>query len=438
MKEKILFLLLVVYFVVTQSYDKFICSPGIDFYHFWGISKAHLWSTDPLGNPYTHQAQYAASLNAHAEDSEDARLKTVNVYRRTLQLTGTPLCYAVFGFLPKNYSNAFSLFQIAQVLLFISSVLMLGWLFRADFLWISMFALLLTVKYDPFLSDLLVGNVNAIQFFVVVVIMVFIERWPAAGSTDGQFCRSTLLLFALVALSLFKPNLMLITLFLAAHLWARQGTRAFALAALASAALCVALVIFPCLSFHSWTVWQDWYYLGLGGNYENLAFPVKLGNFASVPIFSELLGIPLVAVIAGMAAALVLSVVVTLGWVSANSRSGLRNIWSTAVLSIQDPHLMAAAAIVATFALAPLLWLHYYTVLLFPISWLLWSKRRWSYAIGMGVISILMIAFQPIYVSLELLFAIPYSYALSWVPLWIAVLAEMALHNQDYSVLEKA
>jgi hypothetical protein len=97
---------------------------------------------------------------------------------------------------------------------------------------------------------------------------------------------------ALVFLTLLKPNLALVTLLLAATLWIRQGTAVFGRAALAAACLAVILLALPCLQFHSWQVWLDWYRYARGLETGKLISSIPQGNYASVIMAAKSLGMP--------------------------------------------------------------------------------------------------------------------------------------------------
>jgi hypothetical protein len=430
MKPKILILLLLASTVFFQIKGIFSSTAGFDFYNPWAVCNAQKWSIAPLGNPYIDAARYAEVLNAHANHSQDPRFKAANEARRVLvQLTGTPLFYAAFGYLPADYSHAYVIFQKIQIVLFILSVLILGRLYRGDLFCVSLFVLLLSILYQPIVSDFLVGNVNAIQLFMLALLMVIVE-WESAANTPGrQLRRGVVLLFAMAALSLFKPNLAMVAVFLAANLWIRRGTRLFAIAAAGAVALSLALAVLPCLSFHSWTIWQDWFRTVFCGDHNKIVVLVADGNYATVPIISEAIGIPNIAGTLGLAAALVLSLVGALWIFNPGARWSLTSIREVAVRSIQDPHLAAAAAVVVTLALAPLVWVHYYTFLLLPAFWLIWTKHRWSQSDTMGMLSILLCSVPSLLNNIGLGRVAIYCYSISLIPLWIGIVTEMALRQ---------
>ena len=110
---------------IIISFSRFSQSPGIDFYQYWGVIKAKQWSIGQLKSPSAEQEKYAEVLNDHVAHSADLRLSKANETRRELQLLQTPLCYSIFTLLPANYSIAFGIFQIIQVILFLSALVLL-------------------------------------------------------------------------------------------------------------------------------------------------------------------------------------------------------------------------------------------------------------------------------------------------------------------------
>jgi hypothetical protein len=157
MKTTILVAVLLAFSALTVSIGNFGESAGVDFYQYWGVAKAQKWGGGKLKSPYVEQAQYAAFLNAYADGSSDSRLKKANRFRRELDLNQTPLCYAIFTFLPANYSLAFGIFQAAQIILMLAATVMLGLAFPGNRTGLLPLALLLLIFHQPLLSDLRVA-----------------------------------------------------------------------------------------------------------------------------------------------------------------------------------------------------------------------------------------------------------------------------------------
>ena len=150
--------------------------PGIDFYNLWGVSKVHKWSDQVLKNPYVDVEKYEASLHAHAKNSSDLRLKKADQYKQDnkkyLRLTQTPLFYFIFALLPEDYSLAFGIYQALQVILFVTSVIiMLNSIRDEKWLAVLPLAFFLAIFYGPLRSDLRVGNFNCFLLFLPSVVI---------------------------------------------------------------------------------------------------------------------------------------------------------------------------------------------------------------------------------------------------------------------------
>lgn len=272
--------------VIPSSISNFSVSPGMDFYQFWGVSKALKLSDHNLKSPYDENEKYAGILTAYADRSSDARLKQANGYhRQAMDLTGTPLFYAIFALLPANYTFAFGIYQTLQIVLFIASVVLLGSIYNKLKGGLLSLALLLVLIYEPLLSDLRVGNFNSIQLFALVLLIMFAGRM--ARSAHNPLIPSVIFMCSLVFITLLKPNLSLVTLLLAVHLWALRGTRIFSIASAVSGAFCAFIIVLTCLRFNSWLVWLDWYNFLKGVNGTKLFYPISQGNYATVLLYRE-------------------------------------------------------------------------------------------------------------------------------------------------------
>ena len=84
--------------------------------------------------------------------------------------------------------------------------------------------------------------------------------------------------------------------------------------------------------------------------------------------------------------------------------------------------------IVLSMATAPLYWLHYYVLLLIPALWLLSGPTSSAYVPGLAAGAVLMSSgiVEFVFRLLQWREAIPASIALSWLPLWGAILLHMS------------
>lgn len=410
-----------------------MASPGIDFYQFWGVSKAQKFSEHDLKSPYKEHEKYAEILSAYTDRSSDVRLKEANGYhRQAMDLTGTPLFYAVFALLPVNYTFAFGIYQALQIVLFIASVVLLASIYNEHKSGFLLLALLLVLIYEPLLSDLRVGNFNSIQLFALVLLIMFAKR--VASSNNNPLIPSVVFMCTLVFITLMKPNLSLVTLLLAVHLWALHGTRIFFRALVVSVAFFALLIALTSLQFNSWMVWMDWlnYINGVDGT--KLSYPISQGNYATVLLLSGLFDKSSFVIRILVGCALLFSVVSAVIMSLSEDKSNMEGIWQSAIESLRNPHLVVAAGITATLILSPLVWYHYYLLSLVPAFWMFSARPCWRHADKAGGLSILLTS-NVICGFFVFLFGyanvVPYVVASGLIPLWTGVLATLADKNKE-------
>jgi hypothetical protein len=432
-KTGILVAILLAFAALTVSVGNFRDAIGEDFYQYWGVEQAQKLSPRELKSPYVEPSRYAAVLNTYAAGSSDARLREASRYRHELELNQTPLCFSFFSFLPANYSLAFGFFQSVQIILFLAAIIMLGRGLGENWTGPLTLALVLLIFYQPLLSDLRVGNLNSLQFFALVLVTGLARRALTGRGTGDPLGPSIVFMGALVFLTLLKPNLTLVMLLLAAHLWTQVKPAVFARAALAAAGLAVILLALPCWQFHSWQVWPDWYRYSQGLDAKKLLAFIPQGNYALVLLGAKDLGVGVGGATALLAVALLAS------WLAALRLAvspGPRKIaaWGRAAArSLGDPYLSAALGVTLTLALAPLVWLHYYVLSLLPALWLLWGRQQWRLAWAAAGLALLLTSGVVSHVLMSFWGGdgwVPYSYALGWVPLWIGVLAAVAFNQK--------
>jgi len=414
-RTRIVILCFLAVLAVSESRGRFSGAGGVDFYHYWGIAKAIGRSEAALGSPYSAPERFAEVLNAHADSAGDERLKSVNRRRRDLDVTGTPLFYASFGFLPDDYSLAFALYQILQVALLIGALGLLGRRLGAPLIDSVTLALVAVVVYWPVISDLRVGNINCIQLFLLVAITLFADRGLDARSGAASVARQAALLSVLGLLTLFKPNVAIVTLLLAAHLWVRLGARSFLRAAIPAAAVSAAAFAYSCWTFASWTIWSEWLELVAA----RAVYPTFQGNYSTPALLDGVLGIGLRAATLGTGALLLLSALAVYFRTRPTERPGV----GTAVRrALRDPWYAVSAGVVITLATAKLAWSHYFVLSLLPALWLLWSPARTGAILAATSLFLTSAVLPAILIPLGGRSFIAYTVAASWVPLWIGVL----------------
>jgi hypothetical protein len=409
---------------------RFQVAKGIDFYQYWGVGKAQQWSSSPLKSPAAEQDKYAEVLNAHVAGSSDLRLVMANKIRRDLQLLQTPLCYSIFSLLPENFSFAFGIFQITQVILFLSALVLLSALYYGNWVRLLPWGFLLIIFYWPLWADLDKGNLNSLHLFGFALLLVLANSIRAKQALGPAIGTSIFFMAILVFLSLMKPSWNLVTLLLAAYLWVDRGTAIFVRAAAAGAACGAVLLALPCVQFGSWRVWQDWYRYLQSWNSASWLVRIPEGNYAPVLLVSQILGSSVSRAVILLGALLAVSLLIALMMAKEKEESVVRGMARAAIRSLRDYNLTMATGITATFFLSPLVWFHYYLISLIPAFWLLSPRHPWSQAHRAGLIAIILTS-NFITGLMRIWFGFTYQItcatcALGLVCLWAGILAAVA------------
>ena len=405
---------------------------GMDFYQFWGVPVALRLTGHTLGSPYRNGQRYVETLTAYTARMNDAKLKAANGFWGGPDFAGSPLLYTVFTLVSNDYTVAVQTFQALQIVLFLGAFLLLGALYRFDPFHLLCLALLCVLFYQPLLSDLRLANLGCFQLIGLTGLLFLgsaIGRAPLFLQRAGL---GALFLAALALLTLCKPNVALISALLAVHLGVRHGPRLFVAAALPAAVVAALLLILPCLYFGSWTVWREWYDFVYGSNASMLVRPVTDGNFSTAVLLASWLGLDVFAVSLVLLGLLATSLIVAAGWSSIASAPAASSLGQAVVAAsrrvFEDARLALGIGIVLTMATSPLSFLHYYVLLLIPALWLLSGPARSAYVPGLAAGAVLMSSgiLEFVFRLLQWPGAIPASIALSWLPLWGAVLLHMS------------
>lgn len=397
--------------------------PGVDFYHYWGVAKAQQLTPSPLNSPYIAPDTYANVLNQYAETTEDKRLRDANAYRRTLDLTGTPLLYTFFAILPENYTRAIVSFRFFQLILFISAILLIGVLQNCpdNFL---MLALVLSATFLPVVMDLRVGNLNTIQLFLIVISTLLVDR--ANCHHSRQRLHSGLIAACLfIFITLLKPNLILTVLTLSISFLVKYGFPKLTVLIPASMAFSALIILLTSVFLGSSQVWLDWY--ALVSNRDRLAYALIAGNYSTPLLISHHYNLDIYAAVAAVAAFLAIS----LGGVilmSAFKRGLAVGKSFKVVLDIfRDPGLAVSIAMTVTIALSPLVWVHYYTLLLLPILWTMDPRHYCKKANWLSLLAIASSGGIILQILLSLRIALSpelhaTNFILGWVFIWARIL----------------
>jgi len=398
---------------------------AFDLYHPWGIRAAREAAGHAV-NPYVDTARVGAYVGDIAQSSPSRALRAAGGFWQQrneatrFEPTGTPLYYALFAFLPQDYDAAHALLATLQFLAVGAGVYLLGrtrgWSRGASLC----MAAAVWATFNPFTQDVKFGNVNSIQFLAVAAFIAVAQRAPWSRSWLDRAYLPALALFVLA-----KPNTGLIALALAAHYLQARGVRRFATGAWISLVVMAAGIAAGAAWLGGLDAWGDWYRYTQGMNGGTLLYTAREGNLSIVKMLSETGGATSVGGYA-LAAAIVLAAAVLLA-LSARGREPARLAPGLRAL-LADPWLAASIAVLATFAVSPLMWPHYWVMALVPFMRLFLWRGRWDATTLAAALAYALLS-RPVLGALydPARGAAIYTFMMfSWTPLVVALLLECA------------
>lgn len=396
----------------TLSYKT---SSAIDFYEYWGVGMAKKLSGGTLSSPYVDIEGYDELLTTYAGTSGDMRLRLANENNRgmynkySLELNATPLLYTLYSLMPSDFSLSYGIFLGLRVVLFLSALYLLCPDRKLNLVMVIS-GFFCVFFYEPLGSDARVGNLNTLQFFVVAATAYYIEFFLKKRTGQDLLLQNAAVLGGIVFMVLLKPNFFLIALALTVSLAANQGVKMFSKAAAAAGMLGVALFVIPCLYFNTWMVWSDWFgYL----SHKISSYSIQDGNFATFLFVSKMFNL------SGNVSKLILTAILVASGVWALMRSAEFN--KTVIRIMYNPYLAVAVAVSATMALSPLIWFHYYVMLLLPALWMITVRSSPAICRAMGMLAFFLSSgFMSRIIGVN--DHLWYFFASSWVPLWAGVL----------------
>jgi Glycosyltransferase family 87 len=398
-------------------------SAGIDFYQFWGVSHAQKFSNGGLSSPYQEMANYEALLDWYSAGSDDLRLKAANLanhqlYSVGLDLIGTPLIFALYGFFSKNYSHAYVVFQTIQSILFGTAIVVLFLHRKVKCRYFIALSLLIPC-YSPLVSNIRVGNINSFQLFLIVAYILFFDRVVKRSSGRMVYLYGVICISFLVLLTMVKPNMIIVTMLLSASLLSAHGLKVYISSLVTGLFSGLALICVSCLYFNSWLVWSDWYHY-LSDNKSKLFYPVHNGNYSTVCIAFEQFGLNKNTSIIIVVLCIFLHGLYVLLRDKNVEVTYFEYLKNTSVELLKDPFLTVSLGITITLAISPLVWWHYYIISLVPALWLIIVSKKWNDIGLLGMLSIILTSgYIPIvfgWHNFE-----PYPVAFGWIPLWLGI-----------------
>lgn len=412
-------------FSLHEAREDFPYQYAFDLYHPWAIAVAR-GSAGAPANPYTQTPAYGAFAGGLAEHSSSRSLQAAGRFWQgrnagtRFEPTGTPLYYAALSLLPRDYDLAHELMALLQFAALAAAIVILGRLRRWSWLACLSAAALAWAAFNPFTQDVKFANAASLQTACVAALIAIAARrtWERNAFADAGY------LAALVLLVLFKPNTGLIAACLAAHYGYARGAIRFARGALIAAVCSAIAVALASWVFHDARIWLDWYRYVNGANGGTLLYPAADGNLSLVKMLSERAPLHGVGFYSAMAGAVFLLLafagLTVMGREKERLACGVRALLS-------DPWLLASAGVLATFLVAPLVWPHYWVLLVVPLMRFIAWEGRWDASAVLSVLALVALSRWPLQVLLDTAPAAIYIFMLfSWMPLLPALGLQLA------------
>ena len=308
---------------------------GLDFYQFWIVGRAARLERGI--DPYSEAGRVAIPPVALAGARPSRVLATATAYRRTLDTYSSPLLYAAVGAVATaDYERDHLVFEIVSMGALIAGVLLLSRAFGLGL--VARLALLVFALEwnEPVFADARVGNVNRLQLALLGA--CFACGLPARGP------RAAVLGLLLGVGMLFKPNFVLVPVWIALLLALRGRYRDLAIAAAGGLASAVVALAVSALGGFELTMWGRWVRAVAALPEGIIAF--DLGNVSLARALSGLSGVDLVIPL--------LAALSLLGALAMRRGTG----------GSDEEGLVLAGAALASLLAARLVWVHYFVLAL--------------------------------------------------------------------------
>ena len=372
--ERLLAFLLAAYALVS-AWDTSVRPACIDYYQFWVVGRvvklkesSDVYSDAErkrLGGVYWQRA--VADSEARAPRPSDGsarrapapttkRLQAAN-QRQELETFSTPWFYTVFGlFSGADYERSQDLFQRASLVAYAAAILLLARLLGFSGAAAALLLAALLQWFNPFLDDVVAGNVNRIQLLVVAVFL-----WlECRAAFPGRHALAGAILGSLLA---FKPNLAAIAAVVLLG-WGFAGEIRRVVLSIAGMILGIlASVLVSARFFGSFAPWGSW-----SGELSKLMTPgspsagdAREGNFSFVRLLESSAGVtPGLALPLALLAATILTLVLERRRPGARDRSarvvllvGIGAVFSLLSTELAWQHYFVAAVPLAMYLLRP-------------------------------------------------------------------------------------
>lgn len=373
-------------------------SSAVDFYHFWLVGPAV--RAGELLDVYAPEARRDAGERAYqralAPGIGEAQRQAATKFRR-LETTASPFLYASFApFVTGDYDRDRIGFNTFGVLAFLFALGALTWRLGYGATGSLLLMAFTVLAFEPFASDVRVGNVNRLQFALLTIYVLLLwgtgPRDKLRAGTAGTW---------LGLLGMWKPNVAFVA-FAVVVFWGAIERSAAWRAHLLGLVLGGVLGFSAAAAFFGTPVVWIWWVDAAIDLPRDFPIPIEHGNFAPLRVLEQGMGIQLGSV--WMLACLVLLALFLRRASVGGEHDGVFG---------EESILLVGIGCAVSLLASPLSWLHYYLASLFLVAWVLRPDRAggtlsWTYR-GLGVLAVVSVSMGPL---LEMLLASgPYRWA---------------------------
>ncbi|MCB9883292.1 MAG: hypothetical protein H6834_15995 [Planctomycetes bacterium] len=444
MNVRLLLVFLLAFSAVASALQHYEAQTSVDFYHYWAFANAKKMTTKEIGDPYTNREGYRNVLRRFGErylaEGGQPRFRAVHDFRvpvRTengkridkLLPTGPPLLYASFWFLPVDYFAALRLYTVMQMLAFLGGILLLVHAFRIEWITGLALAFFLAQAFHPFLVEMRVGNVNALQFLVASALCWLARVMLPRSRSRVRAAWGTLFVFLCLWFLLVKLNVLPMIVLVLVHFGMRYGAerRFVVVSSIAGMALAGLAVLWSSAYFGSWGgVWFDWWaYIKPGQEGSLLEFARELGNTSPALLLKDWLGVGTVgaAILVALFFAASYLIVERVRPLVSTGHGFTRDVRAGLRERLLDPGFCIATGILVVLSAMPLVWYHYYVLFPLPLLYAIATSRGPTLSVLLAAI-----ATVPYLPTLNEVFTISSIdvwatvVGMPFVPLWFAIL----------------
>lgn len=359
-------------FSMFQAWNYSDNSVGMDFYNYWVAAMARRES--PHTNFYAlsnsidvREKFYKISINQSSSNRQASAARYwQNIDKKYYEednerlqfFVSTPFLFSCIQlFVTGDYELDYACFRLLRLLCFLIFLFSLCFILGYSYVTIGFFSILIVTVFEPFSSDLRVGNVNLLQLGLLSLVLLF--SYTYFNTIKGHLSSG----FVLGLAVMFKPNVALVPICLVIGWLFHRMYRRIIYSLLGFGAGVVIAFVLSSFYFQTWRAWLWWW--ASAKDFSSMALVnVDEGNCALPRVLFELVGLTNTQYV-------VLSMAVFLFMILLCMRPKSNGQYILRTHAKLDVMFLGVGCILYHL-MAPLAWLHYY---LFTLPLVLYLYR---------------------------------------------------------------